>query len=72
MTTIRESRIAPLRKILDFSREFEYLECGHKHVTPRNQWGNIRLGSSRRCEKCRVVAANRFARAQAVYNNDNH
>lgn len=65
-----ESRIAPLRKILDHSREFEYLECGH--VTPRNRWGNIRLGSSRRCEKCRVVAANRFARAQAVYNNDNH
>ena len=49
-----QTSVAPLRQILRYNFQTEWLACGHTHPTPYNWWGSVRPGRSRRCKKCRV------------------
>jgi hypothetical protein len=53
-------RPEPLKKILQYDSQYEWLECGHKLLTPRNRFGGIRPGLRRRCRKCKQHAPQDF------------
>lgn len=57
----RESRTAPLRRILERAGGTERLACGHTIPTPYNRFGSPRPGGRRRCDKCRTCRVADFA-----------
>lgn len=59
-------RPAPLCEILQYNSSVEWLECGHKHSTPRDMFGKIRTGNKRRCNKCKNNCEQEFNAAEMM------
>jgi hypothetical protein len=56
----------PLRAILQYDSNWEWLECGHKLSTPYNRFGRIRPGNRRRCCKCKRHSEPEFTAAEIL------